>query len=1174
MKKNYLLCWILLFACIKLNADPIDANKARAIAMEFLNTTCVPELVKTADRAEAKSRLLNDETRSTSPYYIFSRGAGEGFVIVSGDDCAPKILGYTESGDFDEISMPPYLLGWLEDYANRIVESQIAGTNKSRDLESRTNDRVGGQLLTASNRVDVPVLMTTHWHQTGPYNNHCPFLKGTQNRAVTGCVATAAAQVVYYFHKDNPDELLSTTSTYTYGDAPVTEVYPKGTPLLWGLMLDSYNSSRPKEFDDAVSIFTAALGAATWLTYGSSTAGQISDLVNTFNSFFNMSGKCLYKDNMGLAAWENLIYKDLIEGRPIVYSGYNEGSGGHAVVLDGYQASTNLFHFNFGWGGQGDGWYTVDNETGMNGFNQFQGMVYNITPKKQNLQANIIMPKNLYYSRSNKIKVEVANNGTLPYSGIYVFANTTGNKPTSISQAKDENEDLIINSDGKKVEIELSVKPTTEDTWHIYVTDKNMNILATAEAETLHPSSKLQLNGIEIDGSTLKEEYNGNEYDVVYNSRAACIIDLYNGCDVPFEGNPRLAIYASEDNGNTFTFVGNKSVSIDLGAMESGCFTLNITNTTTCPIESGKLYYGVLVNPIESLKTTDYIEYATNDTIVRFVLKEKTLKEIELVDGCLSLEGDWDSFAFANIMKKSANKNATSFDLTKVNGIKNIPEIDGNPNVVFYVAEDSEAKGSNIIKKESLSCEKLELSVGSNFIPQSSFTAKNVVLNICQTPNYWYLLTAPCKLDVPDGILARRIDSHNTAGISGKTTNVKTLEAGQTYLVITTSKDKQYLTGTNTEIVTEPVANVDTAFVGTFVNTTTTENAFLINFEEKQMFEPVEAGVEVEAMRGFFQDKKNKREFRAYSSIVLDPLYLDLGKAISTCYETLDEFNGVITEEAAAALLDSIIKAEEIFTNQVYDAATDIKNSVASLLSCAENLKMNVDYESGDVMIDFTNMIVNPSFEESGIKGWTVGDSRIATVKSATNPMYKGVGADGNNLLYNVNSTDSTGIEISQVIKGLIPGKYTLTAKLCTDAGNTITLFAGEKESVTPAHKFGKFYMTEAQIDSIEIGENGELQIGVRAGHWYKADDFRLTYTGPTDAIINDIESITEISDNKDVDVEVIDGGVIITADGNTIVQIYNASGMNIGNYTVSGSETIYLEPGFYIIGKNKVAIK
>ena len=299
-------------------AGPIDLEKAKSLAASFMPVSTDPVLVKTAVRNEAKSRTLDEKTKSAAPYYIFSRGENQGFVIVSGDDCLPEILGYTESGNFDEELLPPHLLGWLDHYANLIEEAQANGVNTPN--EARTRSSIEPNVRTADARVNIDPLVTAHWHQSGPYNNRCPYLTGTTNRAVTGCVATAAAQVIYYWRKDNPATLLATTPTYGYGDAPVTVSYPKGTPMKWELMLDNYNGSRPAEYDDAVATFNAAVGAGTWLTYGSSTSGQISDLVNTFNSYFRMSSTCLYKDGQSQTAWENLIYTELIAGRPIVYN--------------------------------------------------------------------------------------------------------------------------------------------------------------------------------------------------------------------------------------------------------------------------------------------------------------------------------------------------------------------------------------------------------------------------------------------------------------------------------------------------------------------------------------------------------------------------------------------------------------------------------------------------------------------------------------------------------------------------------------------------------------------------------------------------------------------------------------------------------------------------------------
>ena len=63
-------------------------------------------------------------------------------------------------------------------------------------------------------------------------------------------------------------------------------------------------------------------------------------------------------------------------------SGTYSDSNGHAFVLDGYDSTLNLYHFNFGWGGDGDGYYTVDDDiNAMGGFSMNQAIVYDIHPK-------------------------------------------------------------------------------------------------------------------------------------------------------------------------------------------------------------------------------------------------------------------------------------------------------------------------------------------------------------------------------------------------------------------------------------------------------------------------------------------------------------------------------------------------------------------------------------------------------------------------------------------------------------------------------------------------------------------------------------------------------------------------------------------------------------------------
>ena len=55
--------------------------------------------------------------------------------------------------------------------------------------------------------------------------------------------------------------------------------------------------------------------------------------------------------------WENMIYNELANNRPVVYGGQSD-DGGHAFVCDGYDGN-GMFHINWGWGGYGDDYFSL-----------------------------------------------------------------------------------------------------------------------------------------------------------------------------------------------------------------------------------------------------------------------------------------------------------------------------------------------------------------------------------------------------------------------------------------------------------------------------------------------------------------------------------------------------------------------------------------------------------------------------------------------------------------------------------------------------------------------------------------------------------------------------------------------------------------------------------------------
>lgn len=1114
MLKKLTLIFSALMLTASMMADPIDVERAKALAAQFMPTAgSQPQIVKRAPRRSIGVSQQTSTNKNAAPYYIFSRGENQGFVIVSGDDALPEVLGYTESGDFDEDNMPPFLQWYLSYYGNMIENAQ------AMKLSRRAPE-------VPEDRIDIAPLISTHWDQGTPYNNLCPDLKNGKGKALTGCVATATAQVLYYWHKDLTNVTLSATSSYTAGtEAKETKAFPIGTQIKWDLMRAKYGTE-PEEYRTAVATLMAVAGGGAGLTYGSSTGGYPRNCINVFKNIFGMNGGAhKYKDEGGSdyfsdEVWSTMLYNDLLNQFPILYAGcrtYKDNTGatksdGHAVVVDGYQAKTGFFHFNMGWSGNGDGYYTVARSQSPSwGFNDdHQEAVFGVSPRTPNLKGEFIIRPKVYVNRTNTFTIEVVNNGTLDYSGFYLFANTTGNTPGNLSEAKDKDLETVVSNDGTAVRLKLQAKPATASTWYYFVTDKYLNVLAQYEVNTEAPSNDLWLNQMALWGSKDVETHNGETYQVVYNNRTTVEIEIEDRSSIGFEGSPRLAIYESTDDGKTFNYIGYKYNKVTIDPKGTGRVEITIASTSNCPISEGNLYYAELLDTVPALHTDDVLHKSSTEAgIVRFVLRGGDLDAVDMVDGCLKLKGKWDASKFLTLTKKTAHKGATSFDLTEVTKVGYIPVLASNPNVVYYVSDDSEATGQNIIKDGA--CKQLVLKPGYDFAPKADFMAAHATMMIDMPPCRWGLITVPCRLTVPYGIIAREIESHTSSGISNRTKDVRELEEGHTYLIMTSSTKRQTLQSSLATVMlkvpAKPVTNADEAVVGTYVATQTPQGAMQANDADQQFFVPVDEGTPVEALRGYFHAENVTKEFRAYSSIAADPTFLNLAKAIHAAYQAIDEHQDYASQDSTKALYAQIDSAEILFTER-----PSVLQDVRARLKVLET--MTQSYIKGAPnpyeLLDYTSKIVNPSFE-SGLNGWTTE----GVVKKNADMTMKCVGGEGTAFLYNCR-TDSTSSSLSQVVTDLPIGYYRLTAKVGSTEGHEITLYAGDSTAVVTSSPLGVHYLVEARIDDIFV-DSGELEIGVKEGFFYKADDFRLTLTArPASGVPEDVNGDGAV-DTQDV---------------------------------------------------------
>lgn len=342
---------VSLLCCLSAHAKPITQEQAQQRAAAFMKQrkdTRVLVPVINANRLAPKNHRLG-ASWTESPYYVFDRGTNEGFIIVSGDDQTIDVLGYCEEGSFDYQQMPPNMKEWLDDYADQLVRIQNGAPVASEAVP---------------NHAAVAPMMKSKWSQGDPYNLSCPY--DGSSRSVTGCVATAMAQLLYYNRDKSVTETQATIPAFTSWTKKIqVGAVPAGSPIDWDNMLDTYGPANDLQ-KKAVADLMFYCGAAVKMDYTNGASGAQSwDAYRAFIDYFGYSSSKLkwydYTSVNSDYEWDRIVYTEMAEGRPVYISGSN-ASVGHAFVAHGYDGNKR-YYINWGWAGQSDGYYYLTNLT-------------------------------------------------------------------------------------------------------------------------------------------------------------------------------------------------------------------------------------------------------------------------------------------------------------------------------------------------------------------------------------------------------------------------------------------------------------------------------------------------------------------------------------------------------------------------------------------------------------------------------------------------------------------------------------------------------------------------------------------------------------------------------------------------------------------------------------------
>jgi hypothetical protein len=308
---------------------------------------------------------------SEEMYYAFD--FDEGFVIVSAEDAYVPIIGYSYQGIYPTENLSYNFDSYMQSFIEQIQYIRANSISAVNEIKEQWDHLLTDDITTLNTNANKDVLTpltSGMWNQDSPYNILCPEDDGPGGHVYAGCVATCMSMIMYYWRYPIHGE-----GEHSYWPSPeYGQLYVNfgETYYQWDGMKDNIDNINPYPIAELMY----HCGVAVNMSYGPDGSGAFSGNVpGKLDSYFryNTAEFCEKADYTQID-WQNLVKSDLDNGWPLYYSGQST-SGGHAFVCDAYQG--NNFHFNFGWSGYGNGFFSLYS---VGGFNMDQAVVREFIP--------------------------------------------------------------------------------------------------------------------------------------------------------------------------------------------------------------------------------------------------------------------------------------------------------------------------------------------------------------------------------------------------------------------------------------------------------------------------------------------------------------------------------------------------------------------------------------------------------------------------------------------------------------------------------------------------------------------------------------------------------------------------------------------------------------------------
>jgi hypothetical protein len=371
--RSTLLGLLAFFLILTIEAKQVSLYEAEIVAKNFIYITS----------NKYDNGISYNEIKLTSPYayevngnpvfYAFQMNPG--FIIISADDAYVPVIGYSFEGKFIFEEAPSTYKGFILNYADQIIFARENNVEPTAEFISQWNELRNEQIqdMAITRDRDVEPLVDCLWDQGSPYNIYCPEdPAGPGGHVWVGCVATAMAQIMYYWRypETGTGEHCYTPGNPSYGQQCAnfgeTEYNWEGMTNSIDILLPQPNAEL--QYHCAVSVN---------MNFSPEGSGAYSATVpNSLYMYFRYLGaQYKVKNNYTPSGWIAILKGDINDGAPVYYSGTSPSEGGHAFVCDGYQGDN--FHFNFGWSGSGNGYYSLSD---VGGFYVNQACIHNFIP--------------------------------------------------------------------------------------------------------------------------------------------------------------------------------------------------------------------------------------------------------------------------------------------------------------------------------------------------------------------------------------------------------------------------------------------------------------------------------------------------------------------------------------------------------------------------------------------------------------------------------------------------------------------------------------------------------------------------------------------------------------------------------------------------------------------------